>query len=95
MVNIQLSTATSGTVTPIDTQQDLILIHDAAVTATLTIPFPDSPRDGQSFTICSVGGITTLTLSTLVGTIANTLTTLPVGGTGTWRFYNNKWYKTA
>lgn len=95
MANIQLSTAISGTVTPMDTQQDLTLIHDAAATVTLTIPFPATPKNGQSFTVCSVGGITTLTLTTLVGTIANTVTTMPVGGTGTWKFYINKWYKTV
>lgn len=94
MINIQLSTATSGTVTPIDTQQDLVLIHDAGLTLTLTIKFPDTPRNGQSFSISSVGGITTLTLTTLIGTIANTLTSMPVGGAGSWRFYNSKWYKT-
>lgn len=93
MANIQLSSATSGTVTTIDTQQDLTLIHDAAATLTLTVPFPATPKNGQSFTVCSVGGVTTLTLTTTVGTIANTITTIPVGGTGTWKFYNNKWYK--
>lgn len=93
MVNIERSTATSGTITPINTQQDLLLIHDAGVTVNLIIKFPDTPRNGQSFSIASVGGITTLTLTTLVGVIANTLTSMSVGGAGTWRFYNGKWYK--
>lgn len=95
MINIERSTATSGTVTPSNTQQDLLLIHEAGVTLNLTIKFPDTPRNGQIFSIASVGGITALTLTTLVGTIANTLTSMPVGGNGSWRFYNNKWYKTA
>ena len=93
MMNIQLSTSTSGTVTPIDTQQDLVLIHDAGITLNLAIKFPDTPKNGQLFSIASAGGITTLTLTTLVGTIANTITSIPVGGAGSWRFYNNKWYK--
>jgi hypothetical protein len=94
MANIQLTTATSGTVTAMNTQQDLTVIHDAGATIALTTAFPSNPINGQSFTLCSVGGITTLTLTTVVGAISNILTTMTVGGAGTWKFYGNKWYKT-
>lgn len=93
MANIQLTTATTGTVTAMNTQQDLTLIHDAGVTVSLTTAFPSTPINGQTFTLCSVGGITTLTLTTAVGTISNILTSMTAGGVGTWKFYGTKWYK--
>ena len=93
MANIQLTTVTTGTVTAMDTQQDLTVIHDAGATVTLSVTFPSTPINGQSFNLCSVGGITTLTLTTVVGTISNILTTMSAGGTATWKFYSTKWYK--
>ena len=89
---IQTSSVTSGTVTALDTQQDCILIHDAGVTDALTITFPSTPCAGQIFSITSSGGITTLTL-TAAHTIIAALTTLAVGGGGSWAFNGTKWYK--
>lgn len=62
----QYSTAGSGTVNVQDTQQDVILVHDTTLAATLTITLPAAPVDGQRITILSVGGVTTLTLSSSI-----------------------------
>ena len=93
MVNIQKTTATTGNITAIDTQQDLVMIHDAGVTLTLSVAFPSTPVNGQLFNLCSVGGITALTLTTVIGTISNIITTMSTGGAANWRFYDAKWYK--
>ena len=92
---ITSSSATSGTITGNTTQQDQIVAHDAGATVTMTIAFPNPPRDNQSFTIGSVGGITTLTLTAVTGTIANLITTLATGGSVTYRYSlsMNKWIK--
>ena len=82
----QYTTATSGTVTAQDTGQNVQLVHEAGLTLTLTIAFPANPVDGQTFSVSSVGGITTLTLTAVVGTIMNALSTLGVGGLGTWMY---------
>ena len=93
MVNIQKTTATTGSIVAIDTQQDLVMIHDAGVTLTLSVAFPSTPVNGQLFNLCSAGGITALTLTTEIGTISNIITTMSAGGSANWRFYDNKWYK--
>lgn len=92
---IQTSTATSGTITAVNTQQDVCLIHDASTTLTLTIAFPASPKDGQLFLMTSTNGITTLTLSATIGSIANSITTMVAGGNSTYMYSlaMNKWYK--
>lgn len=93
----QLSSATSGTVSCPDTQQDVVLVHDAASLAvTLTIAFPSTPADSQKVTIVSRLGVTTLTLSsglTIIGSIA----TFAAAGFATYIYEssNNKWYKIA
>lgn len=91
---VSVTTTTSGTVTAADTQQDVCVCHDAGVTLTLTVAFPATPIDGQQFIFCSVGGITTLTLSA-VNTIASLLTTMAAGGSGTWLYSraSTKWFK--
>jgi hypothetical protein len=59
----QYSTISSGTITAIDTGQDVHIIHDAgALSAALSIEFPSSPNDGQTFGFSSGNGITALTL---------------------------------
>jgi hypothetical protein len=91
----QQTTQTSGTNPTPDTEDDLYVIHEAGVTASLTIPFPANPRNAQQFYIHSVGGITTLTLTAVVGTILSIATTITAGATIGW-IYNqgsNKWYK--
>lgn len=90
----QYTTATSGTVTALNTKQDLVVIHNGSTTLTMTIQFPDNPIDGQRFTICSGTGITTLTLSAL-NTILGGLGSMAVGGFASW-IYNAdaaKWFR--
>ena len=92
---LQLTTATSGTVTANDTGQDVDLIHDAGVTVSLTIAFPANPINGQIFTIGSQGGITTLNLTATIGTIINALTGMAAGSRGRYQYVSSttKWYK--
>jgi hypothetical protein len=90
------STATSGTVTMPDTQQDVVLFHNAAsLAATLTVAVPATPIEGQRICISSTLGITALTLTTTVGAILNTVTTLAVGSPVAYmfNFTANKWFK--
>lgn len=92
---IQYTTATSGTVTATDQAQPVILIHDAGATVTLTIAFPATPYNGQRFKVVSVGGITTVTLSTATGSIVNAITSMAAGGSSEWIYFTaqTKWYK--
>lgn len=93
---IQISTITSGTVTIADSSDDIQLIHEAASLAiTLTIALPVTPRDGQTVHIQSVLGVTTLTMTTTVGSIISALTTLAATGTAyyMYKLSTNKWYK--
>ena len=92
---IQYSTASTGTVTCDDTGDDLTLIQEAVLAVTLTIALPATPRDGQILTIASIGGVTTLTMTTPVGTIVSGLSTIAVGGTSRWTYRGStlKWYK--
>lgn len=93
---LQLSSSTSGTVTATDTQQDLILIHNAgSLVVSLTFAFPSNPRNGQIMIVATDNGITTLTLTTAVGSIINALTGMAVGGMGSWVWVasDSKWHK--
>lgn len=93
----QYSTATSGTVTIVDTKQDITLIHDAvSLAVTLTITFPANPVDGQKLNICSTLGVTTLTLSA-ANTILGGLAALSALGFATWIFNSDasKWFRCA
>jgi len=92
---ITTTTATSGTITGNTSQQDQIMVHDAGVTLTLTVAFPSNPKDAQNFVIASTGGITTLTLSSVVGTISNAISSLAGGGNATYIYSLtlNKWIK--
>jgi len=93
--SVQRTTLTSGSFTPTATPSDLIIIHEAGATATLTINMPTVPRDKQKVTIMSVGGITDLTLATAVGSILNTVTSLVAGVAVryVWLDSQSKWYK--
>lgn len=92
---VQYSTANSGTITLVDTADDIQLIQEAAVAVTLTIAFPATPIDGQRVFISSIGGVTTLTLSTPVGSIIGALTTLAANGIFgyIYRGPTTKWYR--
>lgn len=94
---IQRTTATSGTVNIIDRGDDVNVIHETgSLVLTLTIALPDNPIDGQMVTFSSVFGVTALTLTAVIGTIINTLTTI-ASGTPVRYIYsaaNDKWYKT-
>lgn len=96
-MNLILTTSalTVGTVTMSDTGQDIQVVHDAGVTATLTLAFPANPINGQKVGCMSVGGITALTLTTTVGSIINAITTLAAGITATYIYSSSatKWYK--
>jgi len=90
------STATSGTVTLPDTQQSIIFVHNtASITLGLTIAFPANPVDGQIIIICSASGITTLSLTAVVGTITNTLGTMSGASPASWIYSSasSKWFK--
>jgi len=91
----QYSTITTGTITGLDTQQDVQVIHNAAsLAATLTITFPATPKDGQKFGIASVLGVTALTM-TSTATIVGILSVVAAAGFATW-IYNSdstKWIR--
>jgi hypothetical protein len=89
------TTGTGATITIDDTQDEVQLIHESALVAVLTIAFPTTPVDGQRVYISSVGGVTALTLTTAVGSIASTITSLVAGGIGCYiyRKASTKWYK--
>lgn len=92
---IQRTISTAGTVTVVPTSIDFVLVHEAGVTATLTIALPTSPKNNQTVTIMSVGGITDLTITTPSGTIIGTVTTLAALATTKfiWHAPQSKWYK--
>lgn len=91
-ITLQATSATSGTVTAQDTQQDLILVHDAGATLSLTVKFPANPVSGQLFCFSTVSGITTLGLNS-VFTIVGNVVSLATGGTGTWCYDGTKWIR--
>ena len=95
MIAKTYSTATSGTVTLLDTKQDQVVVHNAgSLAATLTVTMPANPIDGQCVTFCSTLGVTALTISSAL-TIVGTLTTLVAAGY--WSMYYestaNKWFR--
>ena len=92
---IQLSTATSGTFTAINTQQDLVMVHEAGVTLSFTWAFPANPTDGQTITMLSTGGITSLNISAVVGPVINALTGMAAGTPAMYIYIasTNKCYK--
>jgi hypothetical protein len=91
----QRTTATSGTVNLDSGKRDLVLIHEAGATTTLTLNLPTSPKNNDKVTIMSVGGIVGLTLATAVGTIIGAVTTLASLGITKliWNSSQSKWYK--
>lgn len=96
---IQQSTAGTGTtVTCQDTGQNVLVVHNTAGIATLTLALPATPIDGQVIRFSSGGGIVTLTVtsafagSTIIGAVATVAT-----GTAqefTYVKNTNIWYKT-
>ena len=91
----QRSTSTSGSNTVNNSNTDIIYIHEAGATVSLTVNFPITPINNQIVTIVSIGGITTLTLATGIGTIIGAITTLASGGSVRymWLTSQSKWYK--
>lgn len=91
----QISTLTVGTENVTNNGRNTVLIHDAAVTPTLTINLPSTPVNNQIVTLVSVLGITTLTLNTLVGTIISGATSLAAGVSVRymWIASQNKWFR--
>lgn len=91
----QRSTSTSGTDNVNDTQRNIIYIHEAGATTTLSINLPATPVNNQIVTIMSVGGIVGLTIATAVGTIIGAVTNLSALGSVkfVWLASESKWYK--
>lgn len=91
----QRSTATSGTENINNVNRNIVYIHEAGATATLTINLPTIPVGNQTVTIMSVGGIVGLTLSTALGTIVGTITALTAlqSVKFIWLESQSKWYK--
>ena len=91
----QYSTPTSGTITALDTQQDIHIIHNgASLSATLTVVFPTAPADGQIFGISSGLGITLLT-NTSVKTIIGALSSIVAAGYASYIYdvTSDKWFR--
>jgi hypothetical protein len=91
----QMTSATSGTVTIVDASTNIVVIHTGSLTTSLTFAFPATPFDGQRVTIASNNGITTISLTTGVGSILNALTTLAAGASATYIYdlASTKWCK--
>jgi hypothetical protein len=91
----QRSVSTSGTDVINNSARNIVFIHEAGATTTLTINLPATPVDSQIVTIMSVGGIVGLTLSTAVGTIIGTITALTAlqSVKFIWVSSESKWYK--
>lgn len=91
----QRSTSTSGSNTINNSYTDIVYVHEAGVTATLTVNLPAIPINNQIVTIVSVAGITALTLATSIGSIVGSVSTL--SGLGSVRYMwlgsQSKWYK--
>jgi len=90
---IQNSVAVNGTVTAINTQQDLIVLHNVTtLIAALTFTLPSNPINGQQVTFSTKGGITLFTITG--GTLATQLATLLGGNTARW-VYNasSNWFR--
>lgn len=91
---IQYVTATSGSVSITDNQQDVQVIHEAGLTLNLTFVFPPNPKNNQRVSIASVNGIGVLNLNAVI-TILSPLSSLAGGATGSWLYYApmSKWYR--
>lgn len=91
----QRNTATSGTQNIDDLGRNIVFIHEAGLTASLTINLPATPKDSQIVTITSVGGITSLTLATPIGSIVGMVTALTALASVKfiWLASQSKWYK--
>ena len=95
MITKTYSTATSGTVTLLDTKQDQMCIHNAgSLAATLTITMPPNPIDGQCVMISSTLGVTALTMSSAI-TLVGALTVIAAAGYATYIYEStaNKWFR--
>lgn len=93
---VQYSAPTTGsTVTVGSTGHTKLLLNPAGTLATLTVTFPGSPSDGDMVQLGSSQIITALTMNG--GTIVGALTTLAVGGAGTWVYSStsSSWIKTG
>lgn len=95
--NIQYSTAsTGGTIIVTDTSDDIQVIHeDTVLTAVLTLTLPATPQDAQKVFFVSINGVTSLTMTTPVGSILNPTTVL-VPNSGMCYIYreaSTSWYK--
>jgi len=80
---IQYTTSTNGNIIANNTQQDLIVLHNAtALAAVLTFTLPTIPVNGQIVTFSTKNGVTLFTLAG--GTLITTISTLLSGSYVTW-----------
>lgn len=92
---LQFSNSTSGTFSANDTQQDVVMIHDAGTTVSFTFAFPANPVNGQKVTMISRGGITSLSITAIVGSVYNSLTGMVAGSPASYMYYapQTAWYR--
>jgi hypothetical protein len=89
------TTQTTGTITPPDTGDNVVVIQDATgLSLIMTINFPITPFDCQRYMILSTNGITALTLSAGI-TILGMITTLVGGGYVEYMYLKStgKWHR--
>lgn len=95
--SVQVITATSGTVSYYQTTADIWLVLDNAATiAAITVPFPTSPIDGQTFGIAARAAITALTVTASTGSIISSVTALPITTARAQWVYSgavNRWFR--
>lgn len=91
---VQYVTPTTGQ-TVVANGSGLLAVNPAGLLAALTITFPSSPVDGQSFEVASTQIVTALTMNG--GTIKNALTALAVNGWARWRYVasGSAWYSAS
>lgn len=88
------STTTSGTITLPDTDQHVMCVHDAGVTAAKTFELPADPFDGQVVMFSFNTAIVALTISAPVGTIQDPIAGVAALATKSYIYdtVSNKWY---
>ena len=92
----QYVTPTTGSTVTVNANGNVVLqINPAGTLATLTVTFPGSPTDGDRVQMGCTQIVTALTMNG--GTIVGVLSSLAVGGVGTWVYSATSvsWIKTG
>lgn len=92
IVVTQYSQPTTGQTVAANPGVQMLFIDPAGSLLALTVTLPDSPVDGQVFSMSSSQAITTLTIT---GTIVGTLTTMALGGFARFCYSSTatKWFR--